>query len=296
MSTIEIVSRTADRLGECPVWLPRLAVLQRVDITAGAIVRLDVATGREERAATDGHVGFALPAPGGGLVAGVGRRLVRLGAPGAPAHVIASVEPGLADNRFNDAAFDPAGRLWAGTMSTVRAPGRAALYRLSGEGDVVRAIAGATISNGLDWNRDFSVLYYVDSTTQRIDAIAFDLDRGRLGARRRFAVIEPRDGLPDGLTVDAEGGVWLALFGGGAVRRYLPDGSLDAHIRLPVTNPTSLAFGGPDLADLFVTSARHRLTPQQLARQPLAGSVLRLRPGVRGRAAPWSGRTDILSQ
>ena len=90
--------------------------------------------------------------------------------------------------------------------------------------------------------------------------------------------------------------MWLALFGGGAVRRYLPDGSLDAHIRLPVTNPTSLAFGGPDLADLYVTSAKHRLTPEQLARQPLAGSVLRLRPGVRGRAAPWSGRADTLSQ
>ncbi len=131
-----------------------------------------------------------LPAAGWSPGSGAGSSGSR--APGAPAHVIASVEPGLADNRFNDAAFDPAGRLWAGTMSTVRAPGRAALYRLSGEGDVVRAIAGATISNGLDWNRDFSVLYYVDSTTQRIDAIAFDLDRGRLGARRRFAVIEPR--------------------------------------------------------------------------------------------------------
>jgi sugar lactone lactonase YvrE len=296
MTDIEIVTEGRDLLGECPVWLPRLGLLQRVDITASAIVRLDVETGREERHATDAHAGFALPAPGGGLVAGVGRRLIRLAAPGAPAEVIAAVEPGLAANRFNDAAFDPAGRLWAGTMSTVRAPGAAALYRVSADGAVEPAIRGVTISNGLDWNRDFSLLYYVDSTTQQIDAIAFDLDRGRLGARRRFATVDPAHGLPDGLTVDAEGGVWLALFGGGAVRRYLPDGSLDAEIRLPVTNPTSLAFGGADLDELYVTSAKHRLTPERLAREPLAGSVLRLRPGVRGRAAAWSASAGASSR
>jgi D-xylonolactonase len=296
MTAVEIVAEGADLLGECPVWLPRHGLLQRVDITASAIVRLDVESGREERHSTDGHVGFALPAPGGGLVAGVEGRLVRLAEPGAAGEVVAEVEPEIEDNRFNDAAFDPAGRLWAGTMSRARTPGAAALYRMSPDGAVERAIAGATISNGLDWNLDFSVLYYVDSTTQQIDAIAFDLDAGRLGVRRRFAAIDPGDGLPDGLTVDAEGGVWLALFGGGAIRRYLPDGRLDAEIRLPVTNPTSLAFGGAELSDLFVTSAKHRLSAEQLAREPLAGSVLRLRPGVRGRAAQWSERPDILSQ
>jgi D-xylonolactonase len=146
MTAIEIVAEGKDLLGECPVWLPRLGVLQRVDITASAIVRLDVETGREERHLMDGHVGFALPAPGGGLVAGVGRRLVRLAARGAAAELIAAVEPGLADNRFNDAAFDPVGRLWAGTMSTVRTAGAAGLYRVAGDGAVERAITGVTIS------------------------------------------------------------------------------------------------------------------------------------------------------
>jgi sugar lactone lactonase YvrE len=116
-----------------------------------------------------------------------------------------------------------------------------------------------------------------------VDAIDFDVERGRLGARRAFAEIDPADGLPDGLCVDAAGGVWIALFGGGAVRRYTPDGELDLHFALPVTNPTSLAFGGPELDELFITSARHRLTPEQLEREPLAGSVLRLRPGNRWR-------------
>jgi sugar lactone lactonase YvrE len=285
MIDIDVIGAGRDALGECPIWLPSERQLQRVDITAAQIVRLDPASGRERRHATGGHVGFALPAPGSGLIAGVERRLVRLAAPGAPAETIAEVEPDRTGNRFNDAAFDPAGRLWAGTMSRTRTPGAAALYRVSPSGAVEPAIRGATISNGLDWDLGYDVLYYVDSTTQQIDALVFDLDRGRLGTRRRFAAVDARDGLPDGLTVDADGGVWLALFGGGAIRRYRPDGTLDAHIPLPVTNPTSLAFGGEDLTDLYVTSAKHKLTAEQLAREPLAGSVLRLRPGVRGRPA-----------
>jgi sugar lactone lactonase YvrE len=226
------------------------------------------------------HVGFALPAADGSLIAGVGRAVVRLG---AREETLATVEPDRPANRLNDAAVDARGRLWAGTMSTVREPGTAALYRIVEGGPATVAIAGATISNGLDWNLDATRLYYVDSTTQRVDAIDFDVERGRLGARRAFADIDPADGLPDGLCVDAAGGVWVALFGGGAVRRYTPDGELDLHLALPVTNPTSLAFGGPELDELFITSARHRLTPGQLDREPLAGSVLRLRPGVRGR-------------
>jgi sugar lactone lactonase YvrE len=230
-------------------------------------------------------VGFALPAAGGAFVAGIGRTLTRLADFDAAGEPLGEVEPQHTENRFNDAACDPRGRLWAGTMSTTRAPGTAALYRIEAGGAPEVAIGGATISNGLDWNLDATRLYYVDSPTQRIDVIDFDVDRGRLGERRPFVRIDPADGLPDGLTVDAEGGVWIALFGGGAIRRYTPDGELDAHIALPVTNPTSPAFGGPNRDELFVTSARHRLTPAQRAREPLAGSLLRLRPGVSGRAA-----------
>jgi sugar lactone lactonase YvrE len=139
------------------------------------------------------------------------------------------------------------------------------------------ALAGLTVSNGLDWSPDATRLYHVDSVTQRIDALAFDVDRGRLGARRPFAAIDPADGLPDGLCVDAEGGVWVALFGGGAIRRHEPDGRLSAHVPLPVSHPTSLAFGGADLRDLYVTSAR-------------GGGLLRLRPGVTGRLpTPYAG-------
>jgi sugar lactone lactonase YvrE len=270
---VEIVASEADELGEGPVWLPATEELLRVDIARGEIV---VRGAAERRRGLGVAVGFAVPVAGGGLIAGAGRALVRLAALDAEPERIAEVEPGREGNRFNDAACDPRGRLWAGTMSTTREPGVAALYRVEPGGEPTIALAGATVSNGLDWSPDATRLYYVDSLTQRIDAIAFDVDRGRLGARRPFAPIAPQDGLPDGLTVDADGGVWLALFGGAAIRRYRPDGALDAHIPLPVTHPTSLAFGGPTLQDLYVTSAR---------RDGRGGSLLRLRPGVRGTEA-----------
>jgi sugar lactone lactonase YvrE len=280
---VTVVAPAADELGEGPVWLVEPERLLRVDINEPAIVLRDRFGESERRHRVAGPVGFALPAAAGGFVAGVGRELQWLADLEADPRRLHSVEPDRTGNRFNDAACDPCGRLWAGTMSTTRTPGTAALYRIEGDGEPEVAVAGATISNGLDWNLDATRLYYVDSLTQRIDAIDFDVDRGRLGARRPFATIDPGDGLPDGLCVDTEGGVWIALFGGGAIRRYRPDGRLDAHVALPVSNPTSLAFGGPDLSDLYVTSARHRLTASQLAREPLAGSLLRLRPGVTGR-------------
>jgi sugar lactone lactonase YvrE len=281
---VEIVDPAADQLGESPIWLEDEQQLLRVDINAPAIVLRDGTGGAQRRRTLPGPVGFALPAAAGALVVGVGRALARLASFDADLEPLGEVERQHPDNRFNDAACDPLGRLWAGTMSTIRAPGAAALYRLEAGGAPPElALAGATISNGLDWNLDATRLYYIDSLTQRADAIDFDVDRGRLGERRPFAHVDPADGLPDGLCVDAEGGVWIALFGGGAIRRYIPDGTLDAHIPLPVTNPTSLAFGGPGRDELFVTSARHRLTSEQLAREPLAGSLLRLRPGVTGR-------------
>jgi sugar lactone lactonase YvrE len=259
-----------DALGESPVWLPATRELLRVDIHAPALVLRG--EGGERRRSFGAPVGFALPAAGGGFVAGVGRDLVRLASLDAAPERLASVEPDRPANRFNDAACDARGRLWAGTMSTIREPGAAALYRVA-EGELTVALSGVTISNGLDW--DGERMYYVDSTTQRIDTFDFDVERGLLGARRPFASIAADDGLPDGLTVDAEGGVWLALHGGGAIRRYRPDGALDAHIPLPVAKPTSLAFGGDDLGDLYVTAA--------------GAAPLCLRPGVKGRPATAYG-------
>jgi sugar lactone lactonase YvrE len=253
----------------------------RVDILAGAVHEWRPATGEVATLAVGGEVGAAVPRAGGGLVLAVGHELV-LQAPDGHRRVVAAVEQDVPGNRFNDCRADPQGRLWAGTMSRTRAPGTAALYVLAPDGRLAAAISGTTISNGLGWSADGTRMYFIDSTTQRIDVLDFDGATGGIARRRPFALVDPADGLPDGLAVDAEDGVWVCLFGGAAVRRYDAGGRLDAVVPLPVTNPTCPAFGGEDLRTLYVTSARHRLTPEQLAAEPLAGALLALDPGVAG--------------
>jgi sugar lactone lactonase YvrE len=219
-------------------------------------------------------------ASGAGWVLAAGRRILIDDGDGG--RELARVEEGRHGNRFNDCKCDPQGRLWAGTMSTQRSPGAASLYRLAPGMPIERVLSDTTISNGLAWSAAGDRMYFTDSTTQRIDVFDFDAATGAIADRRAFAEVDPSDGLPDGLTVDAEGGVWVCLFGGGVVRRYGPDGTLDAAIPLPVTNPTSPVFGGPDLCTMYVTSARHRLSSEQRAREPLAGAVLAVDPGVAG--------------
>ncbi|HEX6389944.1 MAG TPA: SMP-30/gluconolactonase/LRE family protein [Solirubrobacteraceae bacterium] len=279
---VEAVDEHRSQLGENPHWDG--AAIQYVDIAGGCVQRITLSDGRRDEVVVGGEVGFAVPRRRGGLVYGRDREVVLRDDDGDE-EVIAAVEPDALDNRFNDGKSDTRGRLWAGTMSKQREPGRAALYRLDPvERRLDVVLPELTLANGLGWSPDDATMYFIDSTTQRIDAFDFDADAGRLSGRRPLCEIDPADGLPDGLTVDAEGGVWVALFGGGAVRRYAPNGTLASVVPLPTLNPTSPTFGGPQLDELYVTTARHRLTPQQLASDPIAGALLRVRPGVRGRA------------
>jgi sugar lactone lactonase YvrE len=259
-----------DRLGEGPFWDDRRGELLRVDISRGLVCGWRPADRSSWGHRVDGEVSAAIPresAPG--LVLAVGHRLM-LGR-----QVLAHVEGELPANRFNDCKCDPQGRLWAGTMSKERAPGAAALYRLAPGGQIERVVPNTTISNGIAWSAAGDRMYFADSATQRVDVFDFDAATGAIAHRRPFAEIDSSDGLPDGITADAEGGVWVCLFGGGAVRRYREDGGLDAHIELPVRNPTSPVFGGPDLRTMYVTTA---YSPAE----PPAGAVLALQPGVAG--------------
>ena len=277
MDTVNVAIKAGDQLGEGPFWDEERGELLRVDIARGLVHGWSPETGASWRREVDGEVSAAIPrANRDGLLLAVGHRLL-LDDGGGGVRVLARVEEDLAANRFNDCKCDPRGRLWAGTMSKERAPGAAALYRLAPGRELDRVIAGTTISNGLAWSPSGELMYFIDSTTQRIDVLDFDAAGGALSDRRPFAEIDPGDGIPDGMTVDADGGVWVCLFGGGAVRRYGEDGALEAHIVLPVTNPTSAVFGGPELRTLYVTSARHKLSEE-----PLAGAVLALDPGVTG--------------
>ncbi len=267
-----------DYLGEGPVWDERRGELVRVDISGRLVHRWNPSTGEATSFATPGDVGAVVLCEDGALLVAVECELWKVDDTGAWTW-LAEVEdePGV---RFNDCRADPRGRLWAGTIH--RKPGQAGLYRLDPGSQLTLVLPERTISNGIGWSLDGSTMYYIDSMTQRIAEFDYDVATGRLGDQRVFAGIEPVDGLPDGLVVDAEGGVWVCLFGGGRIRRYLPNGVLDREIELPLTNPTCPAFGCADLRTLYITTARHRLSAEQLIREPLAGAVLQLDVGVAG--------------
>lgn len=270
-----------DHLGEGPHWDDRAGELLWVDITQGRIHAWRPTDGPARTERLDREVSAVVPrADTPGHVVAAGHRLLLRD--GEAERTLAVVEEDLPDNRFNDCKCDPQGRLWAGTMSKTRTPGAAALYRLEPGGELKRVIEGTTISNGLAWSPTGATMFFIDSTTQRVDAFDFDAATGDVSDRRTLIEIDPADGLPDGMTVDHEGGIWVCLFGGAAIRRYTPEGHLDATIPIPTTNPTSPAFGDPGLRTLYITTARHRLTPDQLATEPLAGALLALDPGIRG--------------
>jgi sugar lactone lactonase YvrE len=283
---VKIAIDSRDHLGEGPVWLQDGEALLWVDIASGLVRRWCSRSGRLASTDFDGETSAVVPCRGGGAIVAVGHELLLLegeiGSEEQTLRRLAQAEIDRPQNRFNDCRCDPQGRLWAGTMSKTRERGVAGLYRLVAGGELELALDSTTLSNGIGWSPDGERMYFIDSVTQRIDVLDFDAREGAIANRRPLARIDPADGMPDGLAVDAEGGVWVCLFGGGAVRRYGPDGSLSEHIPLPVPHPTCPAFGGHDMATMFITTTRHRLSPRQLLDTPAAGSVLALRAGVRG--------------
>lgn len=186
---------------------------------------------------------------------------------------------GAPRRRFNDGGCDPAGRFWMGTMAYDETPGAGMLLRLDPDGSVTTVLDGVTISNGLSFAADGRSAYYVDTPTSRIDVLDVDPERGEVVGRRPFVQIPSEAGFPDGIATDAEGGVWVALWGGSAVRRYDADGRLDAVVDVPARQVTCPAFGGPDGTDLYVTTSRHGLAPHE---DPLAGALFRVGAGVAG--------------
>jgi sugar lactone lactonase YvrE len=276
---VEVVVAAGAQLGECPVWDARSGRLAWVDILASRLHLTDVRSGATEVTDLPLHVGAIVPRASGGWVAALQDGFWSIGS-GAPVP-LARIADASPDRRFNDGKCDPAGRFWAGTMAYDERPGAGALYRLEPDARVTRVLDDVGISNGLAWSPDGGTMYYVDSLTRRIDAFSFDVASGAIRDRRVLVTIPPEAGYPDGLTVDAEGGLWVALWRGSALHRYV-DGRLDRVVELPVTKPTNCTFGGENLDELYVTSATKDLTPEERRAQPLAGAVLRLRPGVQG--------------
>ncbi|WP_432069806.1 SMP-30/gluconolactonase/LRE family protein [Streptomyces sp. AA1529] len=265
-------------LGEGPTWDAAAGRLIWVDILASRVHTFDPATGRRTVLATEQHVGAAKPRAGGGLVVNLRDGIGLYDADGRFRWLRHQAVPG---RRGNDAAVAPDGALWAGTMRYDEAPGGGTLERFAPDGRVRTVLDGVTVSNGTGWSPDGRRLYYIDSPTRRLDV--FDVREDGLPAGRRpLAEVEPGAGHPDGLTVDADGCVWVALWDGGAVRRYTPRGVLDRVVQLPVRRPTACAFGGAGLRDLYITTARAGLAAP---RRP-AGALLVLRDAGQGLCGP----------
>jgi sugar lactone lactonase YvrE len=281
------VERFTDALafhGEGPVWADGWAGLRFVDMHAGDILFLNADGALVERLHV-GEVAAAFrPRAGGGMVVGVQRGFALVDADGR-VDMLPELwsDPGV---RMNDGATDPEGRFHCGSMAYDMTPEAGSLYRLDPDGKVHVVEERVTCSNGLAWSPDRWLAYYNDSTTHRVDVFDHDPEMG-LTNRRPFVVTDEADGLPDGLTVDAEGGIWVAFYGGAAVRRFSSDRTLDEVLRLPVTQVTACTFGGPELKELYITTSREELGETE---QPEAGSVFRYRPGVGGLpVVPFAG-------
>jgi sugar lactone lactonase YvrE len=290
-AAVELVLDARAELGEGPRWDARGQRLLWVDIMRGRVHSFRPAEGACRSVDVGQPVGALACAADGGVMLAVAGGFARLDWESGQTRMRAAVEGDRPQNRMTDGACDAAGRFWAGTMALDESAGAGALYRLDPDGTVHTMVTGVSISNGIDWSLDGRRMYYVDSPTRRIDVFGFDVRTGAISDRRPFASIPSDAGIPDGLTVDADGFVWLALWGGAALHRYDPEGKRERVVALPVSHPTSCAFGGPDLDELYVTSARRPLSADERARQPSAGGLLRLRPGVVGRPPGLFGTT-----
>ena len=280
MAQVDNVTEIRADLGEGPCWDNRSGVLLFVDITRGELHRYDPARGATQSIALGQEIGAAVPRTSGGLVVALRDGVATL--ENGELRWIAPIESQNHSNRANDAKCDSKGRLWVGTMAFDMAPAAGSLYRVDVDHSWHRAVAETTISNGIAWSPDDSRMYYIDSGTRRVDVFDFDPESGELTSRRPFIQFVESDGVPDGMTVDADGAVWVAMWGGACLRRIAPSGREIDRIELPVTQVTSCAFGGPDLTDLYVTTARIGLSSSEVAAQPLAGALFRCMPGVRG--------------
>ena len=275
------VCKVGAELGEGPVWIQRDGTVRFVDIKGRRLHRFDPSAGTLQSADAPEQPGFILPAQAGGFVVGLKNGLHRFDDKTRAFTKLSVVEPQLPGNRLNDAMVGPDKALWFGSMDDGESAASGALYRFDGSGLPVALDKGYCITNGPAFSPDGRTFYHTDTLNRHV--FAFDCSpQGALSNKRLFVTIEASAGYPDGTSVDAEGGVWIALWGGWGVRRYAPNGELLTTVRLPCSNVTKVAFGGADLRTAYVTTAWKGLSAAERAAQPLAGDLFSFRSDVPG--------------
>lgn len=269
-------------LGEGPLWDVAEQRLYWVDIKRREIHRFDPATGRDEKWPTPEDIGSLAVRAEGGLVVAIKSGFHFFEPATGKFAAITNPEQDRPENRFNDGKPDRQGRFWAGSMHDAEQKPTGGLYRLGIDLTCKQMVEGIICSNSLCWSPDSRIMYYADSLQNCVWAWDFDPATGEIANRRVFVAIPKEDGDPDGATVDAEGGLWVAQWGGWRVTRYDSAGKVERVVKLPVEKPTCPMFGGPDLDIVYVTSASIQIDPAALRDQPQAGSIFAFQPGVRG--------------
>lgn len=289
-ATVECAVRVASVLGESPFWDARRGLCWWADIKGRVVHRFDPRSGVDRTITLPSMAGAIAMRRDGRLLVAAERSIVVVDPDDervTPSGIEISIGEGL---RFNDGKCDPAGRFWVGTMALDAAHGRGALYCVNGDGTVETKLQSLTISNGLAWHASTTTMYHVDTATRCVFAFDYEPGTTRIDRRRVAIEIPERQGLPDGIALDAEGMLWVALWGGSCVARWNPrTGQELERIAVPATQVSSCAFGGARLDTLFITTARDGLDDAELARQPLAGSLFSCVTGTVAAAIPPFG-------
>ena len=270
----ETVTNSISELGEGPVWDANSRRIIWIDISKGDIHQYDPHKKEQQTFHIDQKIGSVALKKSGGLIAALQHGFASIDIEQKKIKMIADPEADLPDNRFNDGKCDPAGRFWAGTMSDSGKEKAGSLYTMEKDLSIVRKISEVGCSNGLAWSSDHSTFYFIDTPTKQVAAYDYDIATGNINNRRIVVTIPDGDGLPDGMTIDSEGMLWIALWGGWKVQRWNPHtGKLLDHILLPVSQVTCCTFGGETFNDLYITSAKEGLADDERKKQPLAGSL-----------------------
>lgn len=273
-------------LGEGPVWDSDLNKLYWVDILAGRLFRYNPETGSNKTWEIGEHIGAVVLRKKGGLLLAIKTGFAFFDPDSGKIEKIADPESQMSGNRFNDGKCDPAGRFWAGTMSYKVEAGRGRLYCLHSELTVEQKLTGLTISNGLAWNEKINKFYFIDTLAHQIAAFDYEPETGNIQNRKIIKKINKKEGLPDGMTIDEEGCLWVALYNGGRVIRINPEnGETVFQVHLPVPKPTSCTFGGTGLNEMFITTCRENMTEEEIAEYPYSGSLFKVKLPFKGKAS-----------
>lgn len=282
----DVIAPAGQVLGESASWCARTQMLWWIDIRAAMVKRWNSATGAIDVWTMPELCGAVVPTTGAKVVVALRAGIQWLDPFNGSLTPLVTLETGQLEHRLNEAKCDRQGRLWCGSMWDFGKHPTGGLYRVATDLGTRKVRGAVGIPNGIGFSPDGRRMVFVDTSTGCIESAAYDTDTGMPGPWSILVGAGAAPGKPDGNTVDAEGCIWSARFGAGCIARFTPQGKLDRLLRLPVSQPTSCSFGGPNLDTLFVTSATQRLQPEVLAAEPLAGAVLALHPGAQGIAEP----------